>query len=56
MMTTKPAPSPPVRLEAYRCSVCGSLLARMRLTPGSMIELYCGKCKKHRTVEARSAA
>jgi phage FluMu protein Com len=55
-MTTKPAPSLLTQLEAYRCSVCGSLLARMRLTPGSMIELYCGKCKKHRTIEARTAA
>lgn len=42
-MTRKPAPAP---MPEYRCS-CGRLLVRGDLKPGSSVEAFCDRCKRH---------
>jgi len=32
--------------EDHRCQHCGRLLARVRLVPGSYIEIRCPKCSR----------
>lgn len=32
------------RLVPWRCPSCGGLLARMRLSPGSVVEIKCARC------------
>ncbi len=46
-MREKPKP-PPRRdqdLDELRCPVCGKLLAKMRLTPGSSVQIMCRPCR-----------
>ncbi len=48
-MMTRVEASPPAALLAdlrpFRCPRCDTLLARIRLTPGSVVEIKCGRCK-----------
>ncbi len=31
-------------LRPFRCPRCNALLAKLRLTPGSVVEIKCGRC------------
>lgn len=31
-------------LTIWRCPKCGTMLAKLRLTPGSLVEIKCAKC------------
>lgn len=35
---------PEAALREWRCPKCRKLLARLRLAPGSVVEIKCGKC------------
>lgn len=41
-----PVARKPVKLPEYRCS-CGRLLVRGDLRPGTRLEAYCDRCKRH---------
>jgi phage FluMu protein Com len=43
---------PPIRLDAWRCPRCNTILAKMRLTPGSVIEIKCPRCNAMAIKEA----
>jgi len=43
--------SPPA-LKPWRCPSCGGMLARMHLTPGSVVEIKCHRCNALVTKEA----
>ena len=36
--------APPIELTAVRCPKCGRMLAKVSLTPGSIIEIQCKSC------------
>lgn len=41
----QPTPArPPIELTAVRCPKCGRMLAKVLLTPGSIIEIQCKSC------------
>jgi len=33
-----------VELRPFRCPRCGTLLAKLRLTAGSVVEIKCSRC------------
>jgi len=35
---------PPPPLIAWRCPKCSTMLARLRLSPGSVVEIKCYRC------------
>ncbi len=35
---------PAVGLRPFRCPRCNALLAKLRLTPGSVVEVKCPRC------------
>lgn len=43
---------PPVALIAWRCPRCNTILAKLRLTTGSVIEIKCPRCNTMATREA----
>lgn len=45
---------PPPPLEPLRCPHCGRLLARVRLQPGSAVEVHCRHCRRYVVQEACS--
>lgn len=46
-------PFPQMRLDVWRCPKCGTILAKLRLAPGSVIEVKCARCN---TLTVREAA
>ncbi len=42
----------PPRLGEWRCPKCGALLAKVRLSPGSVVEVKCPRCAALVTREA----
>lgn len=46
------ATRPVVVLREWRCPGCGALLAKLVLTPGSVVQIRCGRCKTTATKEA----
>lgn len=40
-------PKPAEPLLEQRCPLCGRLLLRTQLKPGSRVEAYCGHCHRH---------
>lgn len=41
----------PARLTAWRCPTCRTLLMRLALGPGSVVEVKCSKCNTLTTIE-----
>lgn len=35
---------PAVTLYAWRCPCCGTILAKLALAPGSVVEIKCRRC------------
>ena len=48
--TVKIAAPRPSGLPDWRCHTCGALLARLRLSPGSVVQIKC-KCNAINTLE-----
>ena len=51
---TAPATRPervPV-LTVWRCPSCGRILAKLKLVPGSIVEIKCGSCNAYAVKEA----
>jgi hypothetical protein len=42
----------PARLAVWRCPNCGTILAKLALGPGSLVEIKCARCN---AFAARSA-
>jgi phage FluMu protein Com len=38
-------------LDTWRCPRCGTVLAKLRLAPGSFVELKCKRCGSFSQVE-----
>jgi hypothetical protein len=37
----------PKPLDDLRCPTCQRLMARARMVPGCVVELYCKHCRRH---------
>lgn len=55
-MDPRPPEPTPIRpatpLDIWRCPKCGTILAKLRLVQGSVVEIKCARCNTFATKEA----
>lgn len=53
-MTTATRRQEPATMHVLRCSCCRRVLAHVRLTPGSVVEIKCKHCHEVTAIRAGS--